>query len=139
MNRKPTTGENGASLLESQCKDHKTPLQRGSAEAWLRRNCVHTVFCCRQWQPTVCAGGAADKLLAMVRAGFVCAQAGILSADKLLTVSPTYAEEMSENPSKGVELDDVIRCRFWGFYKSFEVSAALLDRFGACSQSSVSS
>ena len=32
-----------------------------------------------------------------------------LSADKLLTVSPTYAEEIAANESQGVELDHVIR------------------------------
>ncbi len=37
-------------------------------------------------------------------------RAGILSADKVLTVSPNYAREISANPQTGVELDDVIRC-----------------------------
>jgi len=37
-------------------------------------------------------------------------KAGFLSADKLLTVSPNYAEEITSDPEKGVELDDVIRC-----------------------------
>lgn len=36
-------------------------------------------------------------------------RAGLLTADKLLTVSPTYAEEMASGPDMGVELDDVIR------------------------------
>jgi len=36
-------------------------------------------------------------------------QAGMLTADKLLTVSPTYAKEMSSGPQLGVELDGVIR------------------------------
>ncbi|CAG9462036.1 unnamed protein product [Pedinophyceae sp. YPF-701] len=36
-------------------------------------------------------------------------QAGFLSADKLLTVSPNYATEVMSGPSKGVELDGVIR------------------------------
>ena len=36
-------------------------------------------------------------------------KAGFLSADKLLTVSPNYAEEIQQNESKGVELDSVIR------------------------------
>jgi glycogen synthase len=36
-------------------------------------------------------------------------QAGILTSDKLLTVSPNYAAEMASNSSKGVELDDIIR------------------------------
>eukprot|EP01026_Neomeris_dumetosa_P011892 TRINITY_DN1420_c0_g1_i1.p1 TRINITY_DN1420_c0_g1~~TRINITY_DN1420_c0_g1_i1.p1 ORF type:complete len:615 (-),score=145.10 TRINITY_DN1420_c0_g1_i1:281-2125(-) len=36
-------------------------------------------------------------------------KAGFLNADKLLTVSPNYAEEVSQNEEKGVELDDVIR------------------------------
>lgn len=35
-------------------------------------------------------------------------KAGILYADKNLTVSPNYAEEMSSGPDKGVELDEVI-------------------------------
>lgn len=34
----------------------------------------------------------------------------MLTADKLLTVSPTYAKEMSSGPQLGVELDGVIRC-----------------------------
>ncbi|KAI8465947.1 MAG: granule-bound starch synthase I [Monoraphidium minutum] len=34
---------------------------------------------------------------------------GILAADKVLTVSPNYASEISTSPSGGVELDDVIR------------------------------
>jgi granule-bound starch synthase len=37
------------------------------------------------------------------------AQAGILSADKVLTVSPNYASEISANSEKGVELDKFIR------------------------------
>ena len=37
-------------------------------------------------------------------------RAGILSCDKLLTVSPNYASEISANPQGGAELDDVIRC-----------------------------
>lgn len=37
-------------------------------------------------------------------------RAGILSADKVLTVSPNYAKEISANPQTGVELDDVLRC-----------------------------
>ena len=37
-------------------------------------------------------------------------RAGILSADKILTVSPNYAREISANPQGGAELDDVIRC-----------------------------
>jgi glycogen synthase len=37
------------------------------------------------------------------------AQAGLLTADRLLTVSPNYAAEMADSPSKGVELDDIIR------------------------------
>ena len=37
-------------------------------------------------------------------------KAGFLSADKLLTVSPNYADEIASDPEKGVELDDVIRC-----------------------------
>jgi glycogen synthase len=36
-------------------------------------------------------------------------QAGILAADKVLTVSPNYAAEISSGPDKGVELDSVIR------------------------------
>ncbi|GFR42632.1 hypothetical protein Agub_g3568 [Astrephomene gubernaculifera] len=38
-------------------------------------------------------------------------KAGILSADKLITVSPNYAAEISADPAGGVELDDVIRSR----------------------------
>lgn len=37
-------------------------------------------------------------------------KAAFLSADKVLTVSPTYAEEIATNESLGVELDGVIRC-----------------------------
>ena len=37
-------------------------------------------------------------------------RAGILSCDKLLTVSPNYATEISANPQGGAELDHVIRC-----------------------------
>jgi len=37
-------------------------------------------------------------------------RAGILSADKVMTVSPNYAEEIAQNPQLGVELDDVLRC-----------------------------
>lgn len=36
-------------------------------------------------------------------------KAGILTADKLLTVSPNYAQEIAEDDEKGVELSDVIR------------------------------
>jgi granule-bound starch synthase len=36
-------------------------------------------------------------------------KAGILSADKVLTVSPNYASEISANSEKGVELDKFIR------------------------------
>jgi granule-bound starch synthase len=36
-------------------------------------------------------------------------QAGILAADKVLTVSPNYAAEIGSGPDKGVELDSVIR------------------------------
>lgn len=36
-------------------------------------------------------------------------QAGILAADKVLTVSPNYASEISANAEKGVELDKYIR------------------------------
>ena len=35
--------------------------------------------------------------------------AGILSADKILTVSPNYAAEIAANPQLGVELDEVLR------------------------------
>lgn len=38
-------------------------------------------------------------------------KAGILSCDKLLTVSPNYASEISSSPGLGVELDDVIRSK----------------------------
>lgn len=36
-------------------------------------------------------------------------KAAFLSADKLLTVSPTYATEIAANEAQGVELDGVIR------------------------------
>ncbi|KXZ51655.1 hypothetical protein GPECTOR_11g109 [Gonium pectorale] len=38
-------------------------------------------------------------------------KAGILSADKLVTVSPNYATEISADPAGGVELDKAIRSR----------------------------
>ncbi|RZC69591.1 hypothetical protein C5167_032734 [Papaver somniferum] len=37
-------------------------------------------------------------------------KAGILEADKVVTVSPYYAEELASGPDKGVELDNII-CR----------------------------
>jgi granule-bound starch synthase len=46
-------------------------------------------------------GGLKEKLNWM--------KAGILSADKVLTVSPNYASEISANAEKGVELDKYIR------------------------------
>ena len=39
-------------------------------------------------------------------------QAGILAADKLLTVSPTYAVEIASDSQKGVELAAAVRCVF---------------------------
>ncbi|KAI3862093.1 hypothetical protein MKX03_007316 [Papaver bracteatum] len=36
-------------------------------------------------------------------------KAGILEADKVVTVSPYYAEELASGPDKGVELDSIIR------------------------------
>lgn len=36
-------------------------------------------------------------------------QAGVLTADKLLTVSPNYATEIAEDDEKGVELSEAIR------------------------------
>ncbi|RZC73870.1 hypothetical protein C5167_049350 [Papaver somniferum] len=36
-------------------------------------------------------------------------KAGILEADKVVTVSPYYAEELASGPDKGVELDNIIR------------------------------
>ncbi len=36
-------------------------------------------------------------------------KAGILAADRVLTVSPNYATEIAADPEKGVELDDIIR------------------------------
>lgn len=52
---------------------------------------------------------SADAARFVLSLGGVHVQAGLLTADKLLTVSPTYAEEMSSGPQMGVELDDVIR------------------------------
>ena len=37
-------------------------------------------------------------------------KAGILSADKVLTVSPNYASEIAADEDTGVELDAYIRC-----------------------------
>ncbi|KAJ0932558.1 putative NDP-glucose--starch glucosyltransferase [Helianthus annuus] len=36
-------------------------------------------------------------------------KAGILESDKILTVSPYYAEELVSGPDKGVELDNILR------------------------------
>lgn len=36
-------------------------------------------------------------------------KAAFTAADKILTVSPNYAEEISSGRDKGVELDDVLR------------------------------
>eukprot|EP00898_Chlorokybus_atmophyticus_P008480 jgi/Chlat1/8633/Chrsp86S00658 len=36
-------------------------------------------------------------------------KAGFLEADKVMTVSPNYAEEMLSGPERGVELDDVLK------------------------------
>ena len=36
-------------------------------------------------------------------------KAGIISADKLLTVSPNYATEIASDDEKGVELASVVR------------------------------
>jgi granule-bound starch synthase len=46
-------------------------------------------------------GGPHDKLNWM--------KAGIMAADRVLTVSPNYASEISANAEKGVELDKYIR------------------------------
>ena len=35
-------------------------------------------------------------------------QAGLRTADKLLTVSPNYAAEIASGPGKGVEMDSII-------------------------------
>lgn len=35
---------------------------------------------------------------------------GIMASDRVLTVSPNYASEITSNPQKGVELDGFIRC-----------------------------
>ncbi len=40
-------------------------------------------------------------------------KAGILAADTVLTVSPNYASEISNDPASGVELDSVIRQVCW--------------------------
>lgn len=36
-------------------------------------------------------------------------KAGILESDKILTVSPYYAQELVSGPDKGVELDNILR------------------------------
>lgn len=36
-------------------------------------------------------------------------KAGILTADKLVTVSPNYATEITAGPDKGVELDKIMK------------------------------
>jgi glycogen synthase len=36
-------------------------------------------------------------------------QAGIMTADKVLTVSPNYASEIVSGPAKGVEMDSYLR------------------------------
>jgi len=57
-------------------------------------------------------------------------KAAFLSADKLLTVSPTYATEIAANESQGVELDGVIRCvctEHWTHANPFDTKLLLLD------------
>lgn len=51
-----------------------------------------------------------------------------LSADKLLTVSPTYAQEIAANESQGVELDNVIR--YWGLEPVDSLSTLGLQSMG---------
>lgn len=36
-------------------------------------------------------------------------KAGIIESDRVLTVSPYYAEELVSGPDKGVELDNILR------------------------------
>jgi len=58
-------------------------------------------------------------------------KAAFLSADKLLTVSPTYATEIAANESQGVELDGVIRCACMGYWlheDPFDARPLLLER-----------
>lgn len=74
-----------------------------------------SVVKCNSWQvydetepadkPTVAEKGRKFQKVNWMKAAF-------LSADKVLTVSPTYAEEIASNESLGVELDGVIRCVF---------------------------
>lgn len=52
-------------------------------------------------KPSEMFGGPFNKLNWM--------KAGILAADKVLTVSPNYATEIGSGPDKGVELDRYIR------------------------------
>lgn len=51
--------------------------------------------------PAMAPGSTFDKLNWL--------RAGVLTADKLLTVSPNYATEIAEDDEKGVELSGVIR------------------------------
>jgi hypothetical protein len=55
-----------------------------------------------------------DVAVASSNAGWLVQDWGhsgqLLRSEKLLTVSPNYAAEMADSPSKGVELDDIIRC-----------------------------
>lgn len=53
-------------------------------------------------KPTIAEKGRKFQKVNWMKAAF-------LSADKLLTVSPTYAQEIATNESLGVELDGVIR------------------------------
>lgn len=38
-------------------------------------------------------------------------KAGILESDRVVTVSPYYAEELLSGPEKGVELDNILRSK----------------------------
>jgi hypothetical protein len=67
-------------------------------------------------------------------------QAGILAADKVLTVSPNYASEIGSGPDKGVELDSVIRMvsrRRITTYDYFLGPQRALSERGCCSQCSL--
>lgn len=73
---------------------------------------VRNAWCANRRNRCVSRAPQEDEVLPKVTQRFKkinWLKAGILSADKLLTVSPNYASEIASNAARGVELDDVIR------------------------------
>lgn len=59
-------------------------------------------------------------------------KAAILESDKVFTVSPYYAEELTSGPAKGVELDSFIRkSRVTGITNGMDVDvwSPLIDKY----------